>query len=121
MEFPDINTQEGLQYLDSYFLSRSYVSDYQPTQNDASVFRALSKEPSEHFPNVLRWYRHIKNFGSARKDLPHATKSISIKSDTSKKDSEVSILQHCLLNIYSVLFSTFNFFVFTFAAPLPVY
>ena len=120
MEFPDINTHEGLQYLDSYFLSRSYVSDYQPTQNDASVFRALSKEPSEHFPNVLRWYRHIKNFGSARKDLPHATKSISIKSDTSKKDSEVSILQHCL-KIYSVLFSTFNFFVFTFAAPLPVY
>ena len=108
MEFPDINTQEGLQYLDSYFLSRSYVSDYQPTQNDASVFRALSKEPSEQFPNVLRWYRHIKNFGSARKDLPQATKSISIKSDTSKKDSEVSILQHCL-NIYSVLFSTFNF------------
>ena len=95
-----MNTQEGLQYLDSYFLSQSYISDYQPTQNDASVFRALSKEPSENFPNVLRWYRHIKNFGSARKDLPQPTKSISIKSETCKKDSEVSVsLQYCVYYI----------------------
>ena len=94
-----MNTQEGLQFLDSYFLSKSYVSDYQPTQNDVSVFRAVSKEPSEQFPNVLRWYRHIKNFGSARKDLPQATKSISIKSETSKKDTEVSVLQQCVYYI----------------------
>ena len=108
-----MNTQEGLQFLDSYFLSKSYVSDYQPTQNDVSVFRAVSKEPSEQFPNVLRWYRHIKNFGSARKDLPQATKSISIKSETSKKDTEVSVLQQCVYllvtiyyfwNVYFVLF-----------------
>ena len=97
MEFPDVNTQEGLQFLDSYFLSKSYVSDYQPTQNDVSVFRAVSKEPSEQFPNVLRWYRHIKNFGSARKDLPQATKSISIKSETSKKETEVSCS-----NVYTI-------------------
>ena len=104
-----MNTQEGLQFLDSYFLSKSYVSDYQPTQNDVSVFRAVSKEPSEQFPNVLRWYRHIKNFGSARKDLPQATKSISIKSETSKKDTEVSVLQQC---VYYICTTTMCFYYF---------
>ena len=126
MEFPDVNTQEGIQFLDSYFLSKSYVSDYQPTQNDVSVFRAVSKEPSEQFPNVLRWYRHIKNFGSARKDLPQATKSISIKSETSKKDTEVSVLQQMctyiiilLLNcLFRVILSIFNL---PLLHPLPAY
>ena len=91
MEFPDVNTKEGLQYLDTYFLSRSYISDYQPTQNDAVVFRALRKEPSEQFSNAQRWYRHIKNFGNARKDLPSATTSISVKQPVkteSQKDSQ---------------------------------
>ena len=110
MEFPDVNTKEGLQYLDTYFLSRSYISDYQPTQNDAVVFRALSKEPSEQFSNAQRWYRHIKNFGNARKDLPQATTSISVKQSVkteSQKDSqkeEVAAFVHTCYNFLNLFF-----------------
>ena len=87
MEFPDVNTKEGLQFLDSLFLSQSYVSDYEPTQNDAVLFRAIPKEPNEQsYPNANRWYKHLKNLGNARKDLPQPTKLISIKSEKAVSD-----------------------------------
>ena len=94
-----MNTKEGLQYLDSLFLSQSYVSDYQPTQNDTVLFRAIPKEPNEQsYPNVNRWYRHLKDLGNARKDLPQPTKLISIKSEKAVDDE----VQHLLKKVFSI-------------------
>ena len=71
MEFPAMNTTEGLKYLDCHLASRSYISDFEATHNDEIVFKALGREPTEEYCNALRWYRHIQSFGSQqRKDLP---------------------------------------------------
>lgn len=84
MEFPSLNTADGLKYLDSHLTSRSYISDCEPTQNDDTVFRALGHEPSEEFCNVLRWYRHIQSFGSHRKDLPKSSITLTIPSNSAE-------------------------------------
>ncbi len=78
MEFPDINTESGLKFLDNYLQQRSYISDYEPSQNDVIVFRAFRKEPGDQFENAQRWHRHIKSFGSARIDFPEASESVSV-------------------------------------------
>ena len=41
MEFPAMNTTEGLKYLDCHLASRSYISDYEATNNDEIVFKAI--------------------------------------------------------------------------------
>ena len=84
MEFPSLNTADGLKYLDSHLTSRSYISDCEPTQSDDTVFRALGHEPSEEFCNVLRWYRHIQSFGSHRKDLPKSSITLTIPSNSAE-------------------------------------
>ena len=84
MEFPSLNTADGLKYLDSHLTSRSYISDCEPTQNDDTVFRALGHEPSEEFCNVLRWYRHVQSFGSHRKDLPKSSITLTIPSNSAE-------------------------------------
>lgn len=57
--FPSLSTEEGLKQLDQYLLSRTYITGHQATQDDITVFGALSKDPGSSFPNVSRWYNHI--------------------------------------------------------------
>ena len=61
MEIPDPSTQEGLAFLESHLETRSYISGCEISQNDLAVLKAIKKEPSAvTFPNVRRWYSHIK-------------------------------------------------------------
>ncbi|KAK7688722.1 hypothetical protein QCA50_008260 [Cerrena zonata] len=46
--------------LEAHLASRSYVEGYTPSQADVAVFKALSE--AEVFPNVARWYTHIKSY-----------------------------------------------------------
>ena len=71
MEFPILNSKEGLEFLEDFLAEKSYISDYQLTQNDSIVFKALGKEPDEQYVNVVRWYRHVKS--QSCKDLPSAS------------------------------------------------
>ena len=87
MEFPCLNNAEGLKFLESHLTSRSYISDFEPTQNDEIVFRAVGHEPREEFCNVLRWYRHLNSFGSQRKDLPKSSITITFPSNAVPKES----------------------------------
>ncbi|XP_038684865.1 elongation factor 1-delta 1-like [Tripterygium wilfordii] len=56
--FSDLGTESGLKRLDEYFLTRSYVTGYQASKDDITIYAALSKPPSK-FVNVSRWYDHI--------------------------------------------------------------
>ncbi|XP_031277914.1 elongation factor 1-delta-like [Pistacia vera] len=57
--FGDLNSATGLKKLDEYLLTRSYITGYQASKDDITVYAALSKAPSSEYVNVSRWYNHI--------------------------------------------------------------
>ncbi|OAY30759.2 elongation factor 1-delta 1 [Manihot esculenta] len=57
--FHDLVSPAGLKKLDDYLLSRSYITGYQASKDDVTVYAALPKAPSSEYVNVSRWYNHI--------------------------------------------------------------
>uniref|UniRef100_J3LPM7 Translation elongation factor EF1B beta/delta subunit guanine nucleotide exchange domain-containing protein n=2 Tax=Oryza brachyantha TaxID=4533 RepID=J3LPM7_ORYBR len=55
----NVNSEAGLQKLDEYLLTRSYISGYQASKDDMAVFTALPSAPPASYVNVTRWYDHI--------------------------------------------------------------
>lgn len=83
-----MNSAEGLRFLDDHLSGKSYISSYEPTQNDVAVFRTLRNEPEDEFVNAQRWYRHLKSFGNDRKEFPEAAEVIKLEMAA---DHEVSL------------------------------
>ncbi|RWR82918.1 elongation factor 1-delta 1 [Cinnamomum micranthum f. kanehirae] len=54
-----LNSESGLKKLDDYLLTRSYISGYQASKDDITVYAAFPKAPSADHVNVYRWYIHI--------------------------------------------------------------
>ncbi|XP_073848708.1 elongation factor 1-beta [Musca autumnalis] len=67
MAFGDVKTPQGLKELNDFLADNSYISGYEPSKADLSVFDALGKAPSGDFPHVLRWYKHIASFDATEK------------------------------------------------------
>ena len=84
---PDPNGPAGLDFLQDYFRSCSYVSGFSASQNDAVLFRAFRREPPADKENVLRWYRHLKALD--RKDLPEAAAEDGVQIQLEAKPEEV--------------------------------
>ncbi|OMO71713.1 Peptidase C48, SUMO/Sentrin/Ubl1 [Corchorus olitorius] len=57
--FSDLSSAAGLKKLDEYLLTRSYISGYQASKDDITVFAALSAAPASSYVNASRWYNHI--------------------------------------------------------------
>ncbi|GAV56548.1 EF1_GNE domain-containing protein [Cephalotus follicularis] len=57
--FYDLGSASGLKKLDDYLLTRSYITGYQASKDDITVYANLSKAPSSEYVNVSRWYSHI--------------------------------------------------------------
>uniref|UniRef100_A0A0E0D1Y3 Translation elongation factor EF1B beta/delta subunit guanine nucleotide exchange domain-containing protein n=1 Tax=Oryza meridionalis TaxID=40149 RepID=A0A0E0D1Y3_9ORYZ len=55
----NVNSEAGLQKLDEYLLTRSYISGYQASKDDMTVFTSLPSAPAASYFNVTRWYDHI--------------------------------------------------------------
>jgi len=53
----------NLKELDALLADQSYVSGHCPTQQDCLIFDQLSECPSDAFPHLRRWFRHISTFG----------------------------------------------------------
>ena len=49
-----------------------FLNRYEPSQADVTPFQALGKAPAGKFPHALRWYNHIKSFGSETSKFPGA-------------------------------------------------
>ncbi|KAK2978191.1 hypothetical protein RJ640_030364 [Escallonia rubra] len=54
-----VTSEAGLKKLDKYLLTRSYITGYQASKDDLTVYAALLKPPSPEYLNVSRWYNHI--------------------------------------------------------------
>merc|ERR1712168_1671216 len=61
--------------LDSLLQDLPYLTGYSPTSLDRDL--AAQSEPSDEYPNLLRWHRHIHSFSaSEQKDFPITSKTI---------------------------------------------
>nr|CAH0108213.1 unnamed protein product [Daphnia galeata] len=72
MAFGDLKTENGVKALNEFLADRSYIEGYEPSQADVTTFQALGKAPATSFPHALRWYNHIKSFGSETSKFPGA-------------------------------------------------
>ncbi|KAL9020102.1 MAG: hypothetical protein Q9185_002659 [Variospora sp. 1 TL-2023] len=71
MGFADFVTDAGLNMLESWVTSRSYISGYGPSQADVASFKALPGLPKvEKYPHAWRWYKHIASYQSEFSSLP---------------------------------------------------
>ncbi|KAG6649942.1 hypothetical protein CIPAW_06G009100 [Carya illinoinensis] len=59
VKFYDFNSPSGLKKLDDYLLTRSYITGYQASKDDLTVYGAILKAPSAEYINVSRWFNHI--------------------------------------------------------------
>jgi elongation factor 1-beta len=66
----NLQTPEGLEALNIFLSDRSYVNGFRPSKVDTYLFEKLDSCPSDIFPHVCRWYRHIASFGMERKNFP---------------------------------------------------
>nr|AFC01201.1 translation elongation factor [Ammopiptanthus mongolicus] len=55
----NLSSEPGLKKLDEYLLSRSYITGYQASKDDLTVYAALPEVPSDKYVNVSRWFNHI--------------------------------------------------------------
>ncbi|XP_047945527.1 elongation factor 1-delta-like [Salvia hispanica] len=59
VSFSDLSSAAGLKKLDEYLLSRSYITGYQASKDDLTVYAAIAKPPSSDYVNLSRWFNHI--------------------------------------------------------------
>ncbi|CAI0446426.1 unnamed protein product [Linum tenue] len=57
--FHGLNTPAGLKKLDEYLITRSYITGYQASKDDITVYSAIPGAPSSDLVNVTRWFKHI--------------------------------------------------------------
>uniref|UniRef100_A0A1W7RAM4 Elongation factor 1-beta n=1 Tax=Hadrurus spadix TaxID=141984 RepID=A0A1W7RAM4_9SCOR len=77
MKLGDMKTEDAIKNLNDHLADKSYIEGYQPSQSDTVVYEALSGAPSSSFPHALRWYNHIKSYGSDKSSFPGVKKDIS--------------------------------------------
>jgi len=71
MGFTDFVSDAGLQLLNSFLTTRSYIVGYAPSQADVVTFKAISSAPdAAKYPHAARWYKHIASFESEFATLP---------------------------------------------------
>jgi elongation factor 1-beta len=74
--FGDLKTPAGVKALDSFLADHSYVEGFVPSQADTQVYEALGAAPKD--AHALRWYNHIKSFGTGMKQFPKASSGFSL-------------------------------------------
>ncbi|KAF6221134.1 hypothetical protein HO133_002815 [Letharia lupina] len=71
MGFTDFVNDMGLQTLESWLRTRSYITGYGPSQADVATFKALKSTPEPaKYPHAYRWYKHMQSHESEFGSLP---------------------------------------------------
>jgi len=69
-QFGDLSSAAGLKKLNTYLEAKSYISGYNASQDDVTVFKKLGKEPKADLVSALRWYKHIASMKADFAKLP---------------------------------------------------
>jgi hypothetical protein len=97
----NLQTSEGLEALNTHLSNRSYVNGFRPSQIDTCFFETLERCPSDNFPHVCRWYRHISSFGMERRNFPSQSNTTeSINKNVNK--SLVSLVENNRIDVPQV-------------------
>ena len=83
----DVDTPGGVKELNEFLSDKSYINGYSASQTDTQIFKKLGTCPSDIFPHVCRWYRHIESFGKERENFPS---NIYSKKDLNKNALNMS-------------------------------
>ena len=67
MTVGDVKTAQGLNELNTYLATKSYVTGFTPSQADVQVFEQVGKAPAASLPHALRWYNHIASYTPAER------------------------------------------------------
>lgn len=89
MAAPQFNvvSAEGLTELNTHFLTKSYVTGFQASNDDLTIFMAMKKEPSaEEHPHLHRWFNHIKALLNSR--FPGEAAGVTINNRPAKGDAK---------------------------------
>ncbi|VDB90583.1 Bgt-2598 [Blumeria graminis f. sp. tritici] len=71
MGFEDLNNENGLQLLNDWLKTRSYIDGYVASQADVAVIKSLSLSPQASvYPHAARWYKHINSYKEKFSSLP---------------------------------------------------
>ncbi|KND91776.1 Elongation factor 1-beta [Tolypocladium ophioglossoides CBS 100239] len=63
MGFTDFLTDAGLGLLNTWLVTRSYITGFSASQADVACFKALKSSPdADKYPHAARWYQHIATF-----------------------------------------------------------
>ena len=89
VKFPDLHSSEGLQFLDQYLLSRSYISGHSATENDLIVARALSGKQTKDYINITRWLKHITYLEKDSACFPKSQETLTLAGMENRSSNEV--------------------------------
>ncbi|XP_077296042.1 elongation factor 1-beta [Arctopsyche grandis] len=67
MAFTFENNPKGLEKLNGFLADKSFLSGYQPSKADTSVYDNLGNAPAKTFINILRWYNNIASYSQAER------------------------------------------------------
>ncbi|KAK4839724.1 hypothetical protein QYF36_024370 [Acer negundo] len=104
--FYDVNSATGLEKLDEYLITYSYITGYQASKDDLTVYIALSKSTSSDYVNTSRWYNHI-DAPEAVTTPPFDSKVAAAEDDDDDDDNDVDLPSRHLQrrrNLESLLF-----------------
>ncbi|KAF6166146.1 hypothetical protein GIB67_023856 [Kingdonia uniflora] len=104
--FYNLNSEAGLKKLNEYLVTRSYITGYQASKDDITVYVAISFVPSSEYTNVSRWYFHIdallrisgvsgdgkgvtvEGFAPVAEEAPEAPATNDAKADAEEDDDD---------------------------------
>merc|ERR1711884_627120 len=77
MGFGDLKSDAGVKSLNDFLADKSYIEGFVPSAADAVVFGAISAAPNAKYNHALRWYNHIKSYGSETAKFAGAKKALT--------------------------------------------
>lgn len=61
--------------LNKHLAENSYITGFQPSQNDNTVYDHLETQNLKELFHVQRWFNHIHSFGLERNKFPQAAEN----------------------------------------------
>merc|ERR1712110_145749 len=62
MSFGDVSSAAGLEKFNDFLVANAYVSGWEPTQADVTIFQSIKSSPDAKYQNVLRWWKNISSY-----------------------------------------------------------
>ena len=56
----DVSSPAGLNELNDKLLEQPYISGFQASMDDVTVFAGMPEAPDAKFTNLARWHTHVK-------------------------------------------------------------